>query len=740
MTDYYPHHSTYDHHQHAHSGHTISYAGDPTEENAVRRSATHGSHNSHSQSHASASTRSWVHSNQVNPPPPPVETAPLPGQTPFHGPRPLPDPHMHQQLHYMNPAHRPFQYDAVEEEEEDGDYMPSEGHNLGGFHFGYPREAGGVTFIPAGPSELTSAPSSPVPAQHAPSRNRSFVGGFFKGLKRIPRMFRGGGEKRRLVRRGTFGTEETVTPAFTGNNTLPRYLSNPSIGPTNPQFAHRLSQAVANGTLPPDVTPSAFQIRPPLVSPQQPVVLMVTPPSDGAEEEQQAEYFDGPPAREHPEETAEMSEHHIADPMERTTVMMYGRDSRATTVMQTQPTSTAPIPVPRSSSSVPRVSYPVDLPTRSNSAQIQAEAFPLNPGATRGGPTMTPLGSPPRQPHRRTTPQSFSRAPKDVLSPPTSAYTVTTATSYYDPSFASDLGPIEKFFKGLYNLPWISQGRVTIDYRPGDSPRAKGKIKSLKKPLTSWYHSVLSRSRRNSLDLLSSNTSGRTSNVLSSLASPLSRRSRRSSGHRHHSSKSRHHRSRRRHTTSTTTAGADTMTQRSASPILPSVYPYTIPPYPPYTFPYVPYPTPGMSGIPTPVTPFAPPPTPARSPRGPRAARSHRRKGSSAAVRYPHGGYAPFQPLAMPPPPQLPTMAAPGTAGGVYFVAPSSPRSQDGDTGAGQSGAAAPVQLSPVFVQYIPAAFRPADNVASANVPVLVSPPTTPQKPTAVASSSHHHS
>jgi len=49
---------------------------------------------------------------------------------------------------------------------------------------------------------------------------------------------------------------------MTTGNTLPRYLSNPSIGPSNPQFAHRLSIAVANGGLPPDASPSAFQTRP----------------------------------------------------------------------------------------------------------------------------------------------------------------------------------------------------------------------------------------------------------------------------------------------------------------------------------------------------------------------------------------------------------------------------------------------------------------------------------------------
>ncbi len=112
--------------------------------------------------------------------------------------------------------------------------MDSNAPMLSGVHFGYQREAGGVPtrYAAAGPSPLTSAQSSPVPAPQVPRRNHSFVGGFFKGLKRISGMFRGGGEKKRLVRQGTFGTEGTGNTTITGlttGNTLPRYLSNPSV-------------------------------------------------------------------------------------------------------------------------------------------------------------------------------------------------------------------------------------------------------------------------------------------------------------------------------------------------------------------------------------------------------------------------------------------------------------------------------------------------------------------------------
>jgi hypothetical protein len=746
MTDYYPQHSTYDYHHHQqvipteHSGHTISYTGDPTEENGVHPSATHGSHHSHSQSHASvnASTRSWVYSNQMNPPPPPpVESVVSPGQTPFHGPRPLPGPHLHQyQL-----LQRPVQYDdVVEEEEEEGDYMDPNAPMLsGGVHFGYQREAGGVParYAVAGPSSLTSAQSSPVPAPQVPRRNRSFVGGFFKGLKRIPRMFRGGGEKKRLVRQGTFGTEGTGTTLTTGN-TLPRYLSNPSIGPTNPQFAHRLSQAVANGSLPPDVTSAAFQIRPPLVSPQQPVVT-VTPPSDGGpEEEQQAEFFEGPPPSNEFAGAVEGLEHHAVDPRERTTVMVY---AEAPTATQTRHISSAPISVHQSPRTGPRVSYPAELPTR---ASVQAQAESFYPPAPVAGPSTTPLASPPRHLRRQPVPPvipAAQPAPKSTLSPPpTSAYsTMTTSTSCYDPSISSDLGPIEKFFKSLYNLPWISQGRVTIDYRPSDSPRAKGKLKSLTRPMSSWYHSIMSRSRRNSIDLLSSRsgtTSMGTSNILSSLTSPISRRPARSPNrHQHRSSKPRRHRSRRHHrATSGSTAGdpSAAATQRSASPIVPTVYPYTVPPYPPYTYPYIPY-HPAVAMPPTGMdSPHSPSST--RSPRGPRAARSHRRKGSSSSVKYPFGGYTPYQPLAVqPPPPALQSFTSmPQAAGGMYYFTPSPPQSQNGDPGTN----AAPVQVSPVLVHYVPAAYRQLDGGTATHM--MVSPPTTPQKPIAGASNTSH--
>jgi PAB1-binding protein PBP1 len=158
----------------------------------------------------------------------------------------------------------------------------------------------------------------------------------------------------------------------------------------------------------------------------------------------------------------------------------------------------------------------------------------------------------------------------------------------------------------------------------------------------------------------------------------------------------------------------------------------------------------------TPATPPPLSPTATRSPHNPRVARSHRRKGNVSRVKYPQGGYAPFQPLVMPPQssatvPPLPTMTG-IPAGGVYFITPSPPQSQNGDgTAAGQAATgnatAGPVQFSPVMVQYVPATLRPDGvpamvSAAHGNLPVtnmmMVSPPATPQKPT--GSHSAHHS
>jgi len=216
---------------------------------------------------------------------------------------------------------------------------------------------------------------------------------------------------------------------------------------------------------------------------------------------------------------------------------------------------------------------------------------------------------------------------KMALSPTSNDQTVTSGTTYsYDPSFSSDLSPLARFFKTLYRMPWIAHDRVTVDYRPDEGLLGAKKAKKKKKGkrMTTWYRSVLARSRRSSatIDLLGSVDGNRKGNVadvsfgaaLVGLGSPFSstaNRRRRGRGreknyvkssrrHRHHhnhhhqhhqhSSSSRHrhhnrHDSRRRKTTSTDDDDDDDddITIDSAlqrTPLIPAMYPYA--PYPSY--------------------------------------------------------------------------------------------------------------------------------------------------------------
>ena len=671
--------------------------------NVMRRSMTRGSHNSHA-SAISASTRSWVASNQMNPPPPPVERSSSIGLTPFHGPRPLPDPQSVRRTPVRNPA------PAIEDDEgEEGLPIGPSSLAMQGGHK---------------PEVLTEAGDIGNAQGRSKRGGRSLIGGFMSGLRRLPTVLRiGGGQKhkRRLARQGTLGTEDTSSPAtaMTTGNTLPRYLSNPSIGPSNPQFAHRLSIAVANGALPPDASPSVFQTRnhphlnsssgplqpirdsspPPLLDrsfqrhpeprPNVPTIIRVTPPSanEAIIEERISDIYDEPTAH-HPQFESHVTSNPNTNLNDtRATVLVYhnsddSHDSHPTITPPAQPAVHGP-----------RVSYAYQ-PSPRTSNRIRDEPPPLP--TTTGMPiTSTTPMSPPRG-------GSSVEGPKDTLSTTqTSRYTITTMASHYDPSFASHLTPIEKFFKGLYNLPWVARERVTIDYRPGDSNRAKIKVRGgVKRPMASWYRAVVSRSRRGSrdLDLLSNGTgsaSASTSlgNSLSPLTSPTSRRSGRSSNNnRYQKSPQNHHRRRKMRRRGTTTL---TDPPRNASPLLPAVYPYQCPPYP-YTYPYGSYP-PGP--IPLPISHTAPP------------RRRH-------APKYPYG-YAPYQPMPQPPPPPPPQP--------MYFVAPTPQPNNEGWQGKDMMGQQAvpqgPVQVSPVMMGYFPGGFN--------QDPSLVSPPITPRRTTA---------
>jgi hypothetical protein len=723
MTTYYDHHGP--------GPSTYEYRGDPAaDENAMRRTLTRGSHQSHA-SGVSASTKSWVQSHQVNPPLPPDE---LDDETysPLRRPRPLPDP---QTQHYSPP--RPVR--LLERLEDDDMYMHANPNPIPlDAPFGYPNESGMDGSRPIVMNSPTFTASSPGITPKPQPRPKRGLGGFFKGLKHLPKMLGGGGGgnggrekgKGRLLRKGTFGTEGTSTTltatAMTRGNTLPRYLSNPSIGPSNPQFAHRLSMAVANGSLPPEATPAVAVFHPRKIpeEPRPPIVTVTAPSLD----EEADFYGDEAPTNDRPD-----AHPYPEDLQERTTVMVYS-DSQAPTVTQapTQPVIPTRPPTPSAQVVPPpptmRVSYPVELPTRAN-AQAQTEP-PL---------VLTP--TPVRRILSPQRPVTSIMSPRSILSPaPTSNYTISAAPSFYGRSFPSDLSPVEKFFKGLYHLPWVAHERVTVDYRPGDSDRAKNKVKGgVKKPMASWYRSVMSRSRRASLDLLSSGTNtlsdaARTSlgTSLSPLGSPISRGSRRSGGssNRHrtqHATKQGKKKARRRTTSTTTTATQQIPGRKKSSPIIPAMYPYT---YPGYPYAYHPYGT--FPGPPIPQAQAIP------APRGPRHHKSH-----SRVAKYPHGGYAQYQPMAMtaPPPMSMPPSAPP-----IYVIAPSPPQSNGGDIAAQQGGpsgenggggvqyipAQGPMQqMSPVLMHYVPGGY----NVHVNQNGQMMSPPLTPQRPTAYGSS-----
>ena len=232
------------------------------------------SHNSHA---STSSSRSWVLSNQMNPPPPPVERSSTIGLTPFPGPRPLPDPQSVRSTPVRNPS------PAIEDDEE----VLSEG--------------GDNNFLPTSMGNARSKLAG-----------CSFIGGFVSGLRRLPRIVGGQKSKTQLARQGTLISEGTSSPAtgMTTGITLPQYLSNPSIGPSNPQFAHRLSIA---GALPPDSSPYSFHISPtpspqPLFNPSFkrdpepshpsfPSIIRVAPPlaSEAIIEEQISDLYDEPP-------------------------------------------------------------------------------------------------------------------------------------------------------------------------------------------------------------------------------------------------------------------------------------------------------------------------------------------------------------------------------------------------------------------------------------------------------------
>lgn len=707
--------------------------------------------------------------------------------------------------------------DTIEEEEEEPEYQHANPNVPSQYEYSQPLPPQQQHYdYQPGPSSrrftVESAEPIPVlastPSPPATTKKRSFVGGFMKGVKRFPGKVLGYGtskEKSRLFRRGTLGTETSGGGGGAGRgNTLPEYRSNPGSPLGTPgavQYVQDMRMAFSPNQFIPDVVrsppsegtamPPERNIPPSLMAGgalRRPVTpsLHITPPSDDASRDSHHESYQS-----HPQESYQSHSyaiHQVPQPQyaqvvypdpavspgnaERTTVMVY---SESTVDPHGAPMSD---PGPqRMPSRTPRASV---VPPRQSTITIQTPIRQSNPP-----PPPPPMGAqaPLAQAPPSQDPQTVFERGDTIMSPatermpPTTDYrkmsnypgspsrgtvwTRTTATSWYDPSFASQhLTPVERFFKTLYHLPWVSHGRVTVDYRPGEGLQGKKKYKgAFKKPMSSWYRRFSRSGKSQELDLLSSGTMSipnitqRTSfetSVMSSVqASPRSGRS----GRRHtHGSDSRHHKSgahsssrrhrhrhhhRRRRSLSTIGEPSDLP---NGSPVIPAVYPYPYPAYP-FTYPgYVAPPgvplTPGLNGMPStpPTTPgatqqgipmqviAAPVPMPAaahrshkKSPRGPRT-----RDASTRRPTYPNG-YAPYQALAYPP--QMYYQGTPPTPGQAVMTPGATPPHHQHQHHQHQQQA---IQYVPVPMPVVPGAFNPGQADYFQTASSIPSPPSSP--------------
>ena len=664
---------------------------------AMQRSITHGSHNTY------ASNQSWA--------PPSIHGASVMSettqQTPFYGPRQPPQrrplPNYPATYSYTENHSRQDEAEYIEEDysaqeqpqenygyEDQGYYQQPEEqqHDYYAHHDIPPPEP-----IPVPqPNEYLTSPQ--LSSILGPNKKKTFVGGFVKGFRRV---FAGkkGIERRKIERKNTFGTDAsgtaTITHATEGNtrpgNAIPHYLSNPSIGPSNPQFAHRLSMAPVATPVPPfNPPPILMPTSPPQQIPGEFPGVMVTPPSEGDEDRRSDEMLHYNGASQAGGEHSYYEEQDLQrrynpqppeDPRNRTTYVPYSNPT-GTVATESQynppPTSRAPT-IPQSLPYIPSMTvtspviptFPPDPPPpRQNTRRVSYAATPL-PSRRRedqhgmfqpGEPEQhTPYATPPRTPNRPRgasqddyeyeqsmqrrsemqgptptrrrqvnsgPPPRYLPAPtrrpsrsqnrqssgKNMLSPETVYTTTSGVVSMYDPSFASHLTPIEKFFKGLYNLPWIASRRVTVDYRPPEGKKAFRTSRGF----SSWYRSVGQRSKA-SIDAMSETISSGGMSVRNSvqlLTSPLSRRNRNTveggmgsnrDWKRESSTAKSRHRERRRRRRETMETVNTAPTHRSASPIVPPVYPFQYPSFP-YLLPYGAYPSPQMY--------------PTTAPRGPR--------------------------------------------------------------------------------------------------------------------------
>jgi len=641
----------------AHYGHpTTSRIGGPNPNFYPR--------NSHYSSNGVApSTYSWVTNPQQNS----TGRSPLPPPRPHPGiasGRPLPNPHpLQRQLQLVDHDEKPLGPDIKKN----------------------PLNEGGGSDI-----------SRPPPTVQ---KKKTLVGGFVKGIRRLPKVVFGHGQANKGSTR-----QEILQNDITSTNTLPLYTSNPTTPVTG--FGHayypRQPMVLSESSVQESRSPPPEVLR---VDDTKPIIRV-------SQYEDDASVVDDEPRQ---------SPHTLNDgsrgtPADRTTVMLYASSHHQE--MESQgPRSHAAAPITRQSSSPglsyassdppaalrpasmhsthtivppivipqprripvpgsgPRVSYAsqATMPARvSTPHSIIPGAFPGSSPPLQNLPlpqpdpnNIAPAGTTPPPPPPDTVQSPVSIHPEHTVdyrkmtsSPPTSHMTLTTTTTSYEPSFSSELNPVEKFFKTLYNMPWISSARVTVDYMPGEG---MGKMRKKKaKPATSWYRTMASRRSSTSLDLLSNGTatSRRTSlsaSIALAFGSPLagsrkplsevttrslqhksSRHGHSSSRHRHRQHHRRHsrsgHRRRRRDTTTTTdteykAAGAMNMKPVS-SPMIPPPYPFQ------FSYPYA-----SFSGFPIAV------PAAASSVQDQQGASTANQYSLDGRTNSPHGKKAELQPV-----------------------------------------------------------------------------------------------
>ncbi|KAF8635680.1 hypothetical protein AX15_000306 [Amanita polypyramis BW_CC] len=597
------------------------------------------------------SVHSWVLSAQQNPPPPPPDHV----ITPLRATRPLPEHPYANMVRSQGPLSQP-PLQVMNPSDADDDYYHIDEDDV--------RLSSG--FMAEGPGRIPGhvvERSNAAPGAQSETRSRSFVGGFVRGLKTIPKKvlrYRNSSEKRRPA---LIAEEAESTEAVT---TLPRYRSNPSTpiaGPSMVTYVQATDMPVPelHERLPADALRS--------VRPRHPSYRVMPPPVHGLAEEQTAQIYDMPPMD--PPTFQESTRVSTPPPeADRATMLYYDNPADATST--SGPPQSQSLHISYISHHTPNTRAATLNPATPQHVPSQLESEVQENPTSSHSPVLA-------RPPLSTDYRKMSLNSHDA----TSRTTPTTSCSL-EPSFSSELSPVKRFLHILHSLPWVATERITSDYHPGGSDKDIPK----KKPMISWYRHAGGRNGGPPVDLLSAGSAdsqtGRpqsNSDTVTSVASPRLevRRVRRSHSHlqpqRHQHSHGRHqrhhhhhhhhrhshtrHRHRRR-SASTESGDDDIPDTHKPNNAHPPVYPSPFP----YAYPY-------------PIPPVA-------SPRGPRSRRS---------PAYP-GGYVPFQPMPPTPPPVQMPIASP-----VYVFAPNG---QSQGSGLGD-GFAVPGQ--PMYV--VPGGFHP---------------------------------